>query len=50
MSGPGADADLMPILSEKDAPAGEARAFVCRNYACQAPVDSAEALREELSD
>ena len=50
MSGPNADADLMPILSEKDAPAGEARAFVCRNYACQAPVDSAEALREELSD
>jgi len=48
-TGPQADADLMPLLAEKDAPAGEARAFVCRNYACQAPVDSAEALAEELA-
>jgi uncharacterized protein YyaL (SSP411 family) len=45
---PRADTELMPLLAEKSAPEGGARGYVCRNYACQAPVESAEALRSQL--
>ncbi|MCC6405821.1 MAG: thioredoxin domain-containing protein [Planctomycetes bacterium] len=45
-----ADADraLMPILVDRHAPAAGARAWVCRNYACRRPVDSARELLAEL--
>jgi uncharacterized protein YyaL (SSP411 family) len=42
-----ADTDMMPILEGR---AGEPRAFVCRNYACQEPTTSPEALRSALRD
>ncbi len=45
-----ADLGLMPLLDGKTAEAGKARAYVCRNYACKAPVDTPEALVEQLRD
>ncbi len=44
----GADTALMPLLAEKTAPPGQARAYVCRNYACGAPLATADALAREL--
>ncbi len=46
----GADSDvrLMPLLEGRKASRGEARAFICRNYTCGAPVTTAEALAREL--
>ncbi len=46
----GADADLVPLLSDRDAGEGGARAYVCRNYACKLPVDDVEGLREQLAE
>ncbi|MGE5552378.1 MAG: thioredoxin domain-containing protein [Betaproteobacteria bacterium] len=44
----GAEADeivgLVPALSERPARHGRATAYVCRQYACRAPVDTAEEL------
>jgi hypothetical protein len=45
---PGADEALLPLVAGKSAPAGEARAFVCRNYTCGLPAKSAAELRAEL--
>ncbi|MCC7011288.1 MAG: thioredoxin domain-containing protein [Planctomycetes bacterium] len=45
-----ADLELMPLLDGKSAPAGHARAFVCRNYACQEPARDARELLEQLED
>jgi uncharacterized protein YyaL (SSP411 family) len=42
------DAELMPILKDRSAPAGSARAFVCRHWTCKAPVDTPAALAKEL--
>ncbi|MEO6710141.1 MAG: thioredoxin domain-containing protein, partial [Planctomycetota bacterium] len=42
------DSVLMPLLAARKAPRGEARAFVCRNYACRSPVATVEALEGEL--
>jgi uncharacterized protein YyaL (SSP411 family) len=47
---PGADAGLIPLVDGKVAGAGGARAYVCRNYACQAPVDTREALGKVLGE
>jgi len=50
----GADTDLMPLLSGRDAPdnpgapGGRARAYVCRNYACAAPLDAPAELARQL--
>jgi len=41
---------LMPLLAEKTPLGVQARAFVCRNYACAAPQTSVEGLRRELSE
>jgi len=41
------DADLLPVTRER-APGAKARAFVCRDYACRAPVAEPAALRTEL--
>jgi uncharacterized protein YyaL (SSP411 family) len=43
-----ADTDLMPLLEGKTAPPGEARAYVCRNWACEAPVSEADELERAL--
>ena len=45
----GADDTLIPLLEGKTPGAGGARAFVCRSYACRAPVDTPEALGEALT-
>jgi hypothetical protein len=47
---PGADLDLIPLLAERIAPEGGARAYVCRNYACKQPVDTVEALTAQLDE
>ena len=44
----GADEELIPLLAGRDAPAGGARAYVCRNHACGAPIDDAATLSEAL--
>ncbi|MFT4541484.1 MAG: hypothetical protein ACI841_002384 [Planctomycetota bacterium] len=44
-----ADADWMPLLQDRAA-GGTALAYVCRNYACQAPVADGEALIAALRD
>jgi len=46
----GADTELMPVLADKTAPDGEARAFVCRNFTCGLPATSAEQLQNQLVD
>jgi hypothetical protein len=45
-----ANNELMPVLDGKRAGARGARVFVCQNYACQAPVETLEALRAQLAD
>jgi len=49
LAAPGADADLVPLLSDRDPIPGRARAFVCRNYACQLPAEDVETLRAQLA-
>ncbi len=44
----GADSKLIPLLEGKTAAEGGARAFVCRNYVCDLPVDTVEQLRAQL--
>lgn len=39
---------LCPLVRDKAPVGGHAAAYVCRNFACQAPVTSREALLEEL--
>jgi uncharacterized protein YyaL (SSP411 family) len=48
LAGPGADAELVPLLSGKDAGPNGARAYVCRNWSCRAPVDDPAALKSEI--
>jgi uncharacterized protein YyaL (SSP411 family) len=43
-----ADAELMPLLAGRAAASDAARAYVCRHYACSAPVGSAEELARLL--
>jgi uncharacterized protein YyaL (SSP411 family) len=38
----------IPLLRDRPPPAHGALAYVCRNYACRAPVTAPEALRREL--
>ncbi len=45
---PGSDSALLPLLDGKTAPAGGARAYVCRNWSCGEPVDTPEALAAVL--
>ncbi|MNC60080.1 hypothetical protein D3C75_1099360 [compost metagenome] len=40
---------LLPHLADKPAVNGGATAYVCRNFACRAPVTSMEAVRELLA-
>ncbi len=48
LAGPGADEDLVPLLRGKDAGPRGARAYVCRNWSCRAPVEDPAALKSEL--
>jgi uncharacterized protein YyaL (SSP411 family) len=48
---PGADEALIPLLAGRIAAPGEpARAYVCRNYACLAPVSTPDELRRALAE
>jgi uncharacterized protein len=47
---PGADSDLVPLLSGREPIAGRARAFVCRNYACGLPAEDVAELARQLTD
>ncbi len=46
----GADDGLIPLLEGRSPSETGARAYVCQNYACQLPVDTAEALAEQLDE
>lgn len=46
----GADASLSPLLEGREPGPSGARAYVCRNYACQAPVEVAAELAQSLAD
>jgi hypothetical protein len=41
-------AALLPIVGEMKPVNGAAAAYLCRNFACRAPVTSAEDLEKEL--
>jgi len=47
---PGSDASLLPLVAGKTPGEAGARAYVCRNYACRKPVDTAEALGNVLAE
>ncbi len=44
----GADPDLLPLIENRGAGASGPQAFVCRNYTCELPVGTPEALAEQL--
>jgi uncharacterized protein len=46
---PGADSTLLPLLADKSAGATGARAYVCEDFRCLAPVDTVSALAAQLS-
>lgn len=46
----GVDETLLPLIAEKPAEGRTAVAYLCRNYACQAPTSSPQELGRELSD
>ncbi len=50
LAAPGSDSSLIPLLDGRTTGAGGARAYVCRNYACQLPAEDAARLREQLHD
>jgi uncharacterized protein YyaL (SSP411 family) len=43
-----ADEDAIPLLSYRTMRAGQPTAYVCRNFACQLPVTTPDALRQQL--
>ncbi len=45
---PGDDGTLSPLLADRPAVDGNATAYVCERYTCQAPVTTPDALRAEL--
>jgi hypothetical protein len=44
----GSDPELLGLLRGRSTPPGEARAYVCRNYACGEPATSPDELRAQL--
>ena len=49
LADPGATSGSLPLLEGKDAPAGEARGYLCRDFACQVPAVDPWTLREQLA-
>ena len=49
LSRPGSDLRLLPLLADKQAPAGQALAYVCRDRTCGLPARSPEELRRQLA-
>ncbi len=45
-----ADPELVPLLRERAPSKTGARAYVCRNFACKQPVDTAEELARQLDE
>jgi uncharacterized protein YyaL (SSP411 family) len=46
-----ADSELIPLLAGREpSPESGARAYVCRNWACKLPVDTAARLAEQLDE
>jgi uncharacterized protein YyaL (SSP411 family) len=46
-----ADSELIPLLADRGpSPETGARAYVCRNWACQLPVDTAALLAQQLDE
>jgi uncharacterized protein YyaL (SSP411 family) len=45
---PGSDTSGIPLLEQRDQLDGHPTAYVCEHYACQQPVTTPEALREQL--
>jgi uncharacterized protein YyaL (SSP411 family) len=43
-------ASAVPLLLERPLVKGRPTAYVCRGFACQAPVTDPEALREQLAE
>jgi hypothetical protein len=43
-------ASLMPFIAPMRMQDGKATAFVCRNFACRAPVSTPEALASQLEE
>ncbi|MNN78435.1 hypothetical protein D3C81_1949940 [compost metagenome] len=41
---------LLPHLGDKAAINGQATAYICESFACQAPITTLEALKEELKN
>ena len=48
LSGPNPDAELIPLLEGRPAPEVGARAFVCRDFVCKQPAETAEELAAQL--
>jgi uncharacterized protein YyaL (SSP411 family) len=48
-SAPGS-ASAVPLLLDRPLVKGRPTAYVCRGFACQAPVTDADALREQLAE
>ena len=48
LSPPDANVDLIPLLEGRPAPERGARGFVCRDFVCKQPVETPEALAEQL--
>ena len=48
LGGPSAQPSDVPLLQDRGMAAGEATAYVCRSFSCQAPVTEPEALRAQV--
>jgi uncharacterized protein len=48
LASPDSDTELLPILAQRTSSPGKALAFVCRQYACQAPVATPAELAQQL--
>lgn len=50
LAGSSSNAHLIPLLNGREAGPNGARAFVCRNYACQLPAEDALGLAAQLAE